>query len=327
MGSIHRLRRVSSFPTVNASPPAPMKAWQSIVVGIDFSESSKAALREAAQLAHRHKCSLHVAHAVPMLKRYDDPVGSNIGISLVRDLVGGRLKTLCLEEIGFLTDLEYHILVGHPVRELFQLIHDIHPDLLVLGARGMDNQPHGIGVIATKCTRRAPVPVLIIREERENPYRTIVAAIDFSDTSLEASRLAAEIALDHQSHLHLVHVHEPLLDPKSYIFFNPEAFANLHDRDLEEFESKLRRHKNQLQIRFPDLTITTHLIEARRASEALLLYIREHDVSLAVFGTRGLSSTGFLTIGTTAERLIRDCSCSFLTVKPQDFESRPNSLP
>jgi len=300
-----------------------MKSWESIVVGIDFSEVSKAALREAARLAHWQQCPLHIAHTIWLDKSHDQPPETSTAISIVRDRVGEHLKTFCLQEVEFLTrGIEYHVLIGHPFRELSQLCHDISASLLVLGSCNREPPPTHPGPIATNCVRKAPVPVVLVRSTHDKPYRSIVAALDFSKTSLEVAQISAEIAFENQSHLHLVHVHEPILRLGDYTFRDlpPPPHTDANDPELKKLRAQLEQCKSDLLSRFQDLSVTTHLLQDKGVNEALVAFIRDHQVDLAALGTRGRSGMRSLLLGTTAERLLHECPCSLLTIKPRDFK-------
>ena len=67
-------------------------------------------------------------------------------------------------------------------------------DLLVLGSHGLTVDSHSIGNIASKCVRKAPLPVLLVRDTHHGAFRKVVAGVDFSDTSFTALREAALIA-------------------------------------------------------------------------------------------------------------------------------------
>jgi len=297
-----------------------MKSWKSIIVGIDFSDASCAALREAVRLAHWNQCSLHVAHVIPLDKQYEVPQESSTAISIVRDQVLSRLKELCLTETEFIYQIDYHILVGHPFRELCQLTHDIKADLLVLGTCQQVQSSHHPGVIATKCLRKAPAPVLLVRSTHENPFQNILVGVDFSGTSSKALRLASEIAFENQSHLHLVHVYEPALNLSDYSLCSPAGVeSRAKERKQDELEKQLLDCKQDIHSQFPDLQVTTHFFNSRRASEALISFIEDHQISLSIIGTRGRTSLRSLLLGTTAERFIQQAPCSVLAVKPNSF--------
>jgi nucleotide-binding universal stress UspA family protein len=298
-----------------------MTPWESVVVGIDFSDSSRAALREAARLAHWQQCRLHIAHVISLTKDYQELSETSTAVSIVRDRVEQKLKEFALQEIEIFGEIDYHILIGHPFRELCQLTHDVEANLLVLGSCNSSGGHHFTGPIATNCFRKAPVPVLLVRATHDDPYHSILAAIDFSTTSLKAAEMAAEIAFENQSHLHLVHVHEPHLNLVPYPFFlREEELTTYEKREQENLEIQLNQYKAALQSRFKDLQITTDLIQTGKVSDALISFILGHQVRLAVIGTRGRTGLRSLLIGTTAERLVNTCPCSVLAIKPDGFQ-------
>ncbi len=43
-----------------------------------------------------------------------------------------------------------------------------------MGAKGSKNEPHRVGAITAKCVRKAPVDVLVVRDESKSPFQKIV---------------------------------------------------------------------------------------------------------------------------------------------------------
>lgn len=303
-----------------------MKPWKSIVVAIDYSDASRAALREAARLANWYHSTLHVAHVISYDRKSEGSEGSDgdhsAAITVIRDLAEQKLKEITLSEIEFFLDIEYHIMIGNEFREIYQLTHDINADLLVLGSFGNDSKDgHHTGVIATKCVRKIPLPVFLVRKTHDNPYQDIVVATDFSETSEKAAKIAAEIAFENNSNLHLVHVYRPSINFADYAYsdMNGVMVATSYQFEIKSSEKALDDLKSKLKKSYPDLRIKTGFLDMNRVSAALSDYIDEHDAHLAVLGTRGRTGIKSILLGTTAEKIIRDCPCSVLAIKPDGF--------
>ena len=111
----------------------------------------------------------------------------------------------------------------------------------------------------------------------------------FSPASLIAARMAAEIAIEEECHLHLVQVFSPELKP---------TFT-----ETREYETQLNQCQAALQSRFKELLITAHLLKKPKFTDALVSFITEHQITLAVLGAD------------QAEQLLQTCPCSMLAVK------------
>src|SRR4030066_2328266 len=63
-----------------------------------------------------------------------------------------------------------------------------------------------LGTTAERVVRKGDRPVLVVKRPPEGPYRHVLVAVDFSDTSHRALALAAHLAPG--AHLTLLHAYE-----------------------------------------------------------------------------------------------------------------------
>lgn len=132
-----------------------MPTLQRIVVPVDGSPPSLAALEHAVVLAEDYDASIEVLHVVAP----DDaltPVGRNEAERAIEDT---------LEHVE--QSLAHHVvrrtLVGDPLREILEAARGA--DLVVMGTHGRIGRLHAIlGSIAEGVVRNAPCPVLTVRD-------------------------------------------------------------------------------------------------------------------------------------------------------------------
>ena len=135
------------------------------------------------------------------------------------------------------------------------------------------------------------------------PPRTILAAIDFSDTSKGALIIAARLARLCSAHLHVVHAEHPLL-----------SAAALHSGiDLaRETRDEL---KTFVESAPPAAACAPQLhSENGAAVDVVLELARQLRADLIVVGGRGMSGTERLAFGSTTEGLLRRSEVSVLVV-------------
>jgi nucleotide-binding universal stress UspA family protein len=147
-----------------------MITLKTILAPTDFSESSKFALNHAKALAERFEASLHLLHVLP------DPhaqawsiEAAGVPVDELQTRWGQEAKQR-LDEA--LTAEEHRSLrtvtetrVGHPFLEIIRYAkaHDV--DLIVIGTHGRGAIEHMLlGSVAEKVVRKAPCPVLTVRE-------------------------------------------------------------------------------------------------------------------------------------------------------------------
>jgi nucleotide-binding universal stress UspA family protein len=138
------------------------------------------------------------------------------------------------------------------------------------------------------------------------PFKRILTAVDFSANSLEAFRIAAEMASVHSATLHLLHV--------------IEALPSGPGEATMEFVQKANDAVEQLVASQPALekvTLTTEVVSGR-AFDEIVNRARGWRADLIVLGTKGTTSLEQIFLGGTAEHVIKESPCSVLIVRPEE---------
>ena len=133
------------------------------------------------------------------------------------------------------------------------------------------------------------------------PPRTILAAIDFSETSRTALVLAARLARDCRAELHVLHAEHPLLDAAVTY-----AGIDLAGDTRDEF-GRFIASASPAAAAAPRLQV---VIGA--AVDAILEVAHRHTADLVVVGSHGLSGAARLVFGLTTEELLRRSPVSVL---------------
>lgn len=136
-----------------------MRAPQSIIVGFDGSEDSKAALRWAAHLSGATGAQLRIVHAVGLLEHAGlsdhAAVHRETALQVVTD-AGVRSA-----------DVQWTVVDGDPCSALLRMtIAPESADLIVVGSRGSDAHAGSLlGSTSLELAQHAAVPVLIVPAE------------------------------------------------------------------------------------------------------------------------------------------------------------------
>lgn len=170
---------------------------KAILAATDFSRPSAHALGRAAQLARAHAAALHLLH-VPSHGRWSQGTGmfsayfgDGNALSVERDraLLERRAAELAKR---FRVRAECHVVPGKPAEEIAAFARAREVDLVVVAARGTGGLRLGsVGGTALKVLWTSLVPVLMVRNAVDAPYRSALMATDLS----ERSRHVAEVAL------------------------------------------------------------------------------------------------------------------------------------
>jgi nucleotide-binding universal stress UspA family protein len=296
---------------------------KSILVAVDYSRSSKMALREAARIANAQEVDIEVMHVIDedVVKHLTDqhPKFDRAG---VLDCEHSRLENFITDSIGTGKHIKTKVLIGNPFREIIEAINQEDYSLLVLGANGHSNRYSSrAGVLASKCLRKAAIDVMLVRRGHGSPFKSIIACVDFSDDSIRAAFKAGELATLERASLNLVYVYKPVIQyGEVYAWAATSAADDLDSDVIQHLEEKLDEISKQVQIKYPDIEITTKVKICMSVSNGVNRQIDEFNADLVVLNTRGRTGASVFSLGTTAERIIHDSQCSVYTIKPEGFE-------
>lgn len=147
-----------------------MIALKKILVPTDFSETSKAALDYARSLADAFNASMHVLHVM------DVPPGGAMASELYvpppQSFLDEWTRTAReqLEKLLTVADRQKHraelvLVTGRPFPEVVRYAETENIDLIVMGTHGRGPVVHMlIGSVAERVLRKAPCPVLTVRQ-------------------------------------------------------------------------------------------------------------------------------------------------------------------
>jgi nucleotide-binding universal stress UspA family protein len=249
-----------------------------ILVGTDFSEAARAALRTAGALARRTGASVDLVHALrgssefvtgyapldALLLRTPDAAQARAHVDGQLAELAGDLEPLVVKR---------HLVRGEAAPEIVALRELLRADLIVLGAAGLRGlRRFVLGSVADRVLRRPGCPLLLVVDApATGELKTIVVAQEYPDRPTPWLEIALRIAHAERSELVVLHV----LPPKGYA-------SDAHHVDLEQERApeKLERLVAQL-----DATVPVR-IETRRgdAGDWIADFVRELGADLLVMG-------------------------------------------
>ena len=292
-----------------------MNKLKNIIVGVDFSECSRSALEQAVRMAEWNQANLRVIHAIEYLTISE----AAEALRLTEDKIRGEMRQQAItrlaawiKEVGAPTRHSREVVFGPPLDVLLQEARTGSADLLVLGITGDSLLPYGAGTLATKCLRKAPCKVMLVKASHARPFRRIVAGVDFSDTSREAVIQALRIAAQDQAEVHFLHIFQ---SPWEYaVRFNDHlpAMADFEKNYRSMLENNLRQFTSSASG-----VCAIHVVtEAKSHGHGIAEYCRAIGADLVILGTKGRTNLKYVLLGSTVERLLKEIPCSALVVRP-----------
>ncbi|MBD3783980.1 MAG: universal stress protein [Micrococcales bacterium] len=281
-----------------------------VVVGVDGSPLSKAAVVQAAHFASTRGMTLHVLHAfapdLPMLG-----FGALADRALVTDH-GRRLLEAAVARAH----------AAHPDLTVTSALHDGYASqsliasshtaaLVVVGVAG-----HGLlsrtslGAVAMQVLTHAHCPVLVVGHTTSGSPASggrVVAGVDGSETSLGALRSAVREATILGGTVDAVHAWQArgVADPTLASASSWEEYVAGVERIVDTTVAALRPEH-------PDTKVEVHVV---RADPVHALAESSEDASLVVVGARGAGGFEGLHVGSTALRLVSRTECPVLVTR------------
>jgi universal stress protein A len=149
-------------------PPLPLKMSR-ILVPVDFSEHSQAALRYALAFAAKFDAAVTLVHIVEQTVYPGDwmypPLATSDFAVEKREQLLGKLQELTA---GADVSAKHIVRIGRAWQEVIEIAKDEKCDLIIIATHGYTGLKHVLlGSVAEKIVRHAPCPVLSVRPEEE----------------------------------------------------------------------------------------------------------------------------------------------------------------
>jgi nucleotide-binding universal stress UspA family protein len=150
-----------------------------ILVPVDFSAHSQAALLKACELADCTRqpiIILHVVHDPAEMPGYYSLVTKKKKIAHIEDLAQEAFDTFVQDvieqnpDIKLLQEAQTMLVVGLPVNRILEMIEATNASMVVMGSHGRTGMKHiMLGSKAEQVIRLCPVPIMIVKEPVKHP--------------------------------------------------------------------------------------------------------------------------------------------------------------
>jgi nucleotide-binding universal stress UspA family protein len=242
-----------------------------------------------------------VIKPMPVLPEVQMPVTSELDASR-RD--GTRRETIAQMTRMWHDEYDVEVADGDPATVVARLAHQAGARMIVagLGRHRVSDRVFG-DETALRLIRMADVPIFAVANGLDHAPRRIVVAVDFSETSLRAARLALEVASPAAT-IYLVHV-----SPRDSTLYDWKEWGTNYKADAGDALQKTRE-----QLRVPkDTSVQNVLLQGDTATE-LLAFATSVNADLIATGSHGRGFVARLLIGSVTTRIVRCSTCSVLTV-------------
>ncbi len=294
-----------------------MKPYLNILVGINYTDASRHALREAKRIADENGAKITACHVVPLgeINEFVNfyMIEHKIMINAAKSSLEGFIEEVC----GRNHDIVCQISEGIPHHELVSKANEEGHDLLVLGDDDYADDSRKAGQFAIKCLRFATMPVLLVNRPPVNTRSLVAACIDFSKSTSPVLENAALLISGEDARLQIIHASRPpWLHPfrLRYQKIFPEDHGQ-QEQYREILEGQLLNVRNMASS-FYHGEIESIRLESEDPAESLLNHFQTTGCTLVVIGRSGKGVKGLVSdlLGGTAAEVIRHAECPILIV-------------
>lgn len=297
-----------------------MHEYRLILVGVDFTPCSAAALRQALRLAAGIQAVVRAVHVIDTLVVIElEEALSGFQQNIREGLLSDARKAwseFAMTVTGA-QSIPFDVTINNRTVGITRAAQEHNADLLVLGAFGKRPVDVGLGTMATACVRNASSDVLLVRDTHAGRFKTIVAGLDFSETSALALKRAAEFALLDKAELRVLHVFDPPWHRLHYRAPTVEVAPHFIKQYSDGLSRRLTEFARSALSTFATLTLRCELFDNGSHRSGIVAYAQQASADLIVLGTRGRSNVRDIFLGSTAERVLKNTTCSVLAGKPR----------
>ncbi|MDD0845374.1 universal stress protein [Pseudomonas sp. Gutcm_11s] len=260
-----------------------------VLIAHDLRDTADLALRRAAQIARQHNARLTLLHVFdPKLGQAErERIEQTLDRSLTAFAPPGSQLRLCQ---------------GKPAEGVLEQVQQSGADLLVLGAH---HQRHELfsGTTLDRIARRCPVPLLLAARDEAEPYRSAVAAIDFSLCACTALHQAG-LLLPSEANIHALHV------------FEPQQKGNAQQAELLTQRALIDQLIHDEALRLPaNAPKLSHEVRTGGILRTLQEHIASQQPQLLVLGSHGRSALSQALLGSLAQHYLHKAPCDIFVVR------------
>jgi nucleotide-binding universal stress UspA family protein len=279
-----------------------MARLASALVATDFSDEAHAAVQRAAQIATETGIRGELIHVLPGSLPASLHIGAAAQAQQALGVVADEMKRRGLS-------FESRLVSGEIAGRLAAAASAF--DMVIAGARGAGHVMHFLlGRTSTRLVRNSARPILIVKRPPQGPYHRVVAAVDFSQPSLEACAYALRIAP--QASFHVVHAFE--VEFESSLRLGGAAEEQIHAyRQRARDEALDEMDKSVDKLGHPAERIS-RVVEHGIPPRVILDAASKTDAELIVLGKHAAGIVEKLVVGSVALRVLEQAACDVLVV-------------
>lgn len=272
-----------------------MDAVEHVLAATDGSEHGLSAVVTSAYCARRSGASLDI---VTVAESVLSPVG--IDMALYAETFAEHLREQVEAQMAAagVDDAPLHLEAGFAAPMITRVAEAVDADLIVVGAHTRPAMARFlVGSTAERVIRMAHRPVLVTIEQRREPFRRVLVAVDLSGQSQRVVETAVATAFACGSELRALHVQDrltPMLQ-EAAVYDEKESRRHANDQLMETLGT----------VALPSEMILSNEIREGHAGQEILHAAEDWDADLIVMGSHGFGFFNRLLLGSISTYVLR----------------------
>ncbi|ABC33473.1 Universal stress protein UspA and related nucleotide-binding protein [Hahella chejuensis KCTC 2396] len=322
-----------------------MKQFKKILCVVDPEKTADTAIIQSIRIANDQQAEITfisvIRDATLLSKTFLEKIGYAKDIT---ELVENRRSAVEAQISTIAPSMKADILVesGIGFIQIIKCVLKNGHDLVVKCAEDMDWIDRMLGSEDMHLLRKCPCPVLMLKPEQKDSFRSILATVDVnydfdeSDNGNVQAQLndqvleySATVCLPELSELYIGSAWEAYAED----FYRHGAFSHIPKEEVDQYVERTRQECSYRLTKIAEkldeilgaaagqyIQPRTCLLKGKPSIEIPMM-IEKCAVDLIVMGTVGRVGVAGLIIGNTAESILEQAKCSVLAIKPIGFKS------
>lgn len=299
-----------------------------VLIGVDGSEGGWEGIYQASKLLSGDRDQIALYYSPPQIvfKRGVSP--SDDMIERTRTSLADNVLDEALQRLPAAWHKQVEKIIGQqkPREGIPAAAESWKADLVVVGARGSSTQSRtAMGSVARAIVRSTSVPVMVARKklakQTDGGYRVLMG-LDVIPQSKAPAEFLARCSWPQQASGRLLHVIEPMLGAELPEWLEVKARQSrdeaLSQAWIAEYQAEKRQKYDELAEYAKQLPAIFHqqspIVLEGFAAEKILETIQADDIDLLIVGTRDLGAWQRFMLGSTAEKVVQQATCSVLVL-------------
>lgn len=293
-----------------------MQNVKKIVVGYDFSETAKAALLKAMELADRFQAKLSVIHAISpeIASPFVPAVELDLG-KIVEKNLQQQLLDFVKQSGHHVPDVSVQVVQGVPHACLIAEAAAQSADLIVVGSHSRSAMGRFfLGSQALKVVRHAPMAVYVNHADANRAVQKILVPVDENETSELAIPEAKIFAQIYNATIQLVHV----LNIPVYDYLDSQSLLLEAKKECQKYlEGLCREHA---------LTLPPLILEGNPAHSIHTHITSDPQIGLVVLASHGRKGLERFLLGSVANQIVQQGPVPVVAIRSAEHKAHSHGL-